>query len=60
LSSPEKKVTATRFGGRRKWRLTGGFHGEMMGGEWRAVHGKALGEVRWAMAQQGTRTSSPE
>jgi len=45
LSSPEKKVTATRFGGRRKWWLTGGFLGEMMGGEWRAVHGEALGEV---------------
>ena len=54
MSSPEKKVTATRFGGRREWRLTGGFHGEMVGGEWRAVHGGALGEVWWAMAQQGT------
>jgi hypothetical protein len=60
LSSPEKTVTATRFGGRRKCRLTGGFLGELEGGDWRAVHGGALGEVWWAMAQQGTRASSPE
>jgi len=45
LGSPEKMVTATRFGERKKWRLTGGFLGEMKGGYWRAVHGEALGEV---------------
>jgi len=47
LSSPEKKVTATLFGERRKWRLIGGFHGEMMGGEWIAVHSEAVGGVWW-------------
>ena len=53
-------VTATRFRGRREWRLTSGFHGEVVGGEWRAVRGGAVGEVLWAMAQQGMRASSPE
>ena len=44
-------VTATRFGGKRKWRLTGGFRGELEGGEWRAAHGGAMGGVWWTATQ---------
>jgi len=53
-------VTATRFGGRRKWRLTGGFCDELEGGKWRAAHGGAVGGVWWAETHRGTHTSSPE
>jgi len=60
LSSPEKKVTATRFGGKRKCRLTGGFHGDLAGGGWRAGHGGAVGEFWWTATQRGARMSSSE
>ena len=45
LSSPEKKVTTTRFGVSWKCRLTEGFHGELEGGSWRAGHSGAVGEL---------------
>jgi len=60
LSSPEKKVTSTRFGGSWKWWLTGGFHDELAGGGWRAVHGEAVGEFWWAATLWHARLSSPE
>jgi len=33
------------FGEGWKCRLTGGFHGELEGGSWRAGHGGAVGEL---------------
>jgi len=27
--------------------VTGGFHGELEGGSWRAEHGRAVGEIWW-------------
>ena len=52
MSSSEKKITTTRFGESWKCRLTGWFHGEFAGGEWRAGHGGAVGEFWWAAMQR--------
>jgi len=60
MGSPKKTVPATRFGGRRKCRLIGGFHGELCGGDGRAEHGAVVGKLWWMAVHREARSSSPE